>query len=115
MGRKPPNSNTNPYASTIIPITGQPRRTTAIPPKKQQVPFSLSGWAKNLVVRSIPMQQMKPAIRTDYRLQAVLCQITRELLEEGKTPRTHPIQHQAFVDPRSPFSFSLVEVNQANI
>ena len=37
-GKKSPKSTTKPYTSTHMPITGQPRRTTEIPPRKQDVP-----------------------------------------------------------------------------
>lgn len=44
-----------------MPITGQPRSTTKIPPRKKPVAFILCFWKKNLNVLSKPIAKDKPA------------------------------------------------------
>lgn len=46
----------------IIPIRGQPKRTTNTPPRKHELPFSLCFWKKNLKVLSNPITSANPAI-----------------------------------------------------
>lgn len=46
-----------------MPIKGQPKSTTNIPPKKHKVPLILCLWKKNLNVLSNPMTHASPAIK----------------------------------------------------
>ena len=47
-------------ASIAIPMMGQPRSTTRMPPKKQPLPFNFSGCTKNLVDLLTPITSMRP-------------------------------------------------------
>ena len=51
----------------IIPIRGQPKRTTNTPPRKHELPFSLCFWKKNLKVLSNPITSANPAINNIWK------------------------------------------------
>ena len=55
----------------IIPIRGQPKRTTNTPPRKHELPFSLCFWKKNLKVLSNPITSANPAINN-------ICKTTKQ-------------------------------------
>jgi hypothetical protein len=44
-------------------MSGQPNKTTAMPPKNATLPLALCRWKKNLNVLSSPMTQAKPAMK----------------------------------------------------
>lgn len=57
-----PKSNKNPQISAMIPTSGQPMRTTKIPPKNKQVALILCHWKKKPTVRCIPITRTNPVI-----------------------------------------------------
>lgn len=62
-GKKPLKSKKNPYISKHIPTTGQPIRTTSMPPTKNPVALNLCRWKKKRNVRSSPITQPRPLMK----------------------------------------------------
>ena len=66
-------------ASIAIPMMGQPRSTTRMPPKKQPLPFNFSGCTKNLVDLLTPITSMRPENIEPFTQNALKQFFTRKL------------------------------------